>query len=246
MDQLGGIGVGLWGLVFARVAGVTLLVPPMGVRQIPALLRLAVAAVIAVPVALAAPPVASPVSLPLGRYAAYAAENLALGLAMGGFVAAVVYAAGMAGAYLDRFAGWGADAEQTGPIASLFYLLAAAGFVLTDGHLTLVDTLATSLRAVGPLPDTVGFARQALVLLPAKMFASSLAIAAPALLALLVCRAVVAAAERISSELERSGLGAVSGPLLGQAVLVVALPAVVYIVLWQLSVMLQHLASVFS
>ncbi|HCU36810.1 MAG TPA: hypothetical protein DGT21_15575 [Armatimonadetes bacterium] len=246
MELLGGIGVALWGLVFARVAGVTLLVPPVGVRQIPALLRLAVAAVIAVPVALVAPPVSAPVSLPLGRYIAYAAENLALGLTIGGFVAAVVYAAAMAGAYMDRLGGWGSDAPQTGPISSLFYLLAAAGFVLTDGHLTLVDTLVTSLHAVGPLPDGVGFARQALLLLPAKMFASSLAIAGPALLALLVCRAVVAATERISVEVERSGLGGVSGPLLGQAVLVVALPAVVYVTLWQLSVMLQHLASAFS
>jgi len=246
MDLPGAIGVALWGLVFARVAGLTLLVPPIGVRQIPLILRLAAAAVIAVPVALAAPPVSGGISLSLGGYAAYVAENLAVGLTIGGCVAAIIYSASMAGAYLDRMGGWGAEGPESGPAASLFYLLAAAGLVLTDGHLALVDTLVTSFQAMGPLPDAAEPARQALVALPAKMFAASLAIAAPALLALLICRAVVAASERISVELERSGLSAVSGPLLGQAALAVALPAVVYITLWQLSVVLERLASAFA
>ncbi len=246
MDAPAGVNVAVWGLVFARVAGVTLLVPPAGVRHVPVVLRLAVAVVIAVPVSLAGAWGASDAVIPIWRYAVHAAENLAIGLAIGAFVAAIIFASAMAGAYLDRLSGWGVEGPPEGLAGSLFYLLAAAGFILTDGHLRLIDALVTSLYAVGPVPQATAFVGQALLVLPAKMFASSIAIAAPALLAMLVCRAVIAASEGISVELQHSGIGAVSGPLLGQVVLIVALPVVVYITLWQVSVMLEHLVSAFA
>jgi len=240
------MSLALWGLAFARVAGVALLVPPIGVRQIPPTLRLGAAAVIAVPVWLSVPQPGLVSEIALAQYLAYAVQNLGIGLVIGAFVAATIYGAGMAGAYVDRLAGWSGELRVPGATASLFSLLVAAGFVLTDGHLLLVDALTASMYTIGPVPEVAVVARKALLVLPAKMFAASIALAAPALLALLVCRVVVAAAERIGAELEQSGLSAVSAPVLGHVVLIVALPAVIYLGLWHLNAALNQLLTMLA
>ena len=72
----------LWGLVFARAAGLLALAPPTGWRHLPVALRLAVAAVLSLPLALAIMP-AAPLTLSMPEYVAAVAREAAVGLLMG-------------------------------------------------------------------------------------------------------------------------------------------------------------------
>ena len=232
----------LWGLVFARTAGVALLVPPSGVRQVPVSIRLGAAAVIAVPLYYVAGE-SGPAAADLATYALWAGRNLIVGLGLGGAVALVVWAAAMAGTYADGLAGWSPPRAETGPVASIFYLLCAALFVLIDGHHAVLEALAGSFVAfpVGPGAVT-SLAREAVVLLPGRMFAASLLISAPALLAVLIARALLAVTERVSVELACSGLNAMTAPLIAYVAVIAALPAVAYLALQQFRVVLQQVA----
>lgn len=232
----------LWGLVFARAAGVALLVPPSGVRQVPVSIRLGAAAVIAVPLCYVAGE-AIPAAADLGTYVLWAARNLIVGLVLGGAVALIVWAAAMAGSYADRLAGWSPTQAETGPVASIFYLLCAALFVLIDGHHAVLAALGGSFQAVPAGPGAVtALAHEALVLLPGRMFLASVLIAAPALLAVLMARALLAVTDRVSVELACSGLNAMTAPLIAYVAVIAALPAVAYLALQQLRVVLQQVA----
>jgi len=233
----------LWGLVFARTAGVALLVPPIGVRQVPIAVRIAAAAIIATPLCWTAGGLSQD-GPALALYGLWVARNLAVGLVLGGAVAAILWAAVMAGAYMERGSGWSSSPPEQSCTGSVFYLLAAVLFVLIDGHHAVFQALVGSFKAipVGP-PPVAGLAMEALVLLPARMFAASLMIAGPALLVVLLARALLAAAERLSLELAISGLNAITAPLLATVALVVALPAVAYVILAQFSEMLGQVAT---
>lgn len=218
--------VAIWGLVFARTAGVTLLVPPAGHREVPLSLRVGAAAVVAVALVYVvdAPGTGS---IPVAQYAAWALGNLAVGLVIGAAVAAVVYGALMAGAYMDNVTGWSAQPIYQRPAGRVFYLLAAGLFLLIDGHHAVVRTLAESFGVFpAPASDISHLAQEAVLLWPAEMFLSSLLIAAPALLAVLLARAMLASVERLFEELRQSGLSAAGGSLLALAVLALTLPAV--------------------
>ncbi len=232
----------LWGLVFARAVGVALLVPPSGVRQVPVSIRFGAAAVIAVPLYYVAGE-SVPATADLATYALWVARNLVVGMVLGGAVAAVVWASAMAGTYADRLAGWWAAPTEAGPIGSIFYFLCATIFVLIDGHHAVLAALAGSFQAVPAGPGALaGLAREALILLPGRMFAASLLIAAPALLAVLIARALLAVAERVSVELASSGLNAVTAPLVVYVAVIAALPAVAYVALEQFRVVLEQVA----
>ncbi len=238
--------VPLWGLVFARVAGIALLVPPIGWRYVPVTIRLAAAGIIAVPLYYSAGGLEA-AAPGLGTYTLWVAKNLAVGLIIGGAVAVVLWAAVMAGTYLERLAGWSSPTPEAGVAGSLLYLLCGVLFVLIDGHHAVLRVVAASFETVPLGPASVGdLGGQALVMLPARMFAASLMIAGPALLAALLAMTLLAAAERVSSELGAGGIGRISAPLLVSVALIAALPAVAYVALWQLEMALQEVAALWG
>jgi len=235
--------VPLWGLVFARVAGIALLVPPIGLQHVPITIRIAAAGIISVPLYYTAGSLEAAVP-GLGTYTLWVAKNLAVGLIIGGAVALVLWAAVMAGTYLERLAGWSSPTPQAGIAGSLLYLLCAVLFVLIDGHHAVFRVVAASFESVPPGPGSLAaLAERALLLLPARMFLVSLMIAAPALLAALLAMTLLAAAERVSLELAASGISRITAPLLVTVALIAALPAVAYVALWQLQVMLNQVAA---
>ncbi|MFP3902691.1 MAG: flagellar biosynthetic protein FliR [Armatimonadota bacterium] len=217
--------VAIWGLVFARTAGVALLVPPTGHRQVPVSVRLGAASVVAVAlVYVVKAPQAG--EIPLAHYTAWALGNLVVGLVIGAAVAAVLYGAVMAGNYLDNAAAWSAQPIEQRPVGRLFYLLAAGLFLLIDGHHAVIRTLAQSFGVFPAAGDITQLAQEALVVWPTEMLAGSVLIAAPALLAVLLARAMLASVERMFEELRQSGLSAAGGSLLTLVVVALTLPAV--------------------
>lgn len=226
MEIVGGFAV--WGLLFARTAGVALLVPPVGHPQVPLSLRIAASAFFAVPLLYLVEEVPQ-TAVGVTDYAGFVAVNLVVGLAVGAAVAAVLYGAMIAGGYLDTVAGWSEAEVSRRPGGQGVFLFTIALFVLIDGHHAVIGTLAASFAVIPPVPaDVTALAHHALVAWPAKMFTCSVLIAAPALLAALLARTVIAVAERLFEQLRDSGLSAAGGSLLSLAALALTLPVVAW------------------
>jgi len=191
----------LLGLLFARCGGMLVVIPPLNVRGFPVLLRLGIAAVLAValiPVADVADGLAalSPVA-----YLAMLVQEAALGLAAGLAGALIFWSFLIAGQLLDSVVGAGdarARVGGRGPFAGLVYLLAAAAFVAADGHHWLLGALAGGLRAL-PLGGGWSVAGLAGLLEAAGvMLWTGVAIAAPVLGAIYVAEMALAAFDRVA------------------------------------------------
>ena len=201
----------LFGLLFARCGGLLAVVPPLNVRGFPVLLRLGIAAALAlvlIPVAGAAEGLGT---MPPIGYAGLLVQGAALGLAAGLAGAFVYWGFLIAGQLLDTVLRAGdapARAQARGPFAGLVYLLAAAALVAADGHHWLLAALASGLRV---LPLGAGWSPAGLAgLLDAAgvMLWTGVAIAAPALAAIYLADVALAAFDRIAP-----GLGlAETGP----------------------------------
>jgi flagellar biosynthetic protein FliR len=237
------LAIAVGGLVFARVLPVALLVPPVGDRRVPIHLRVAVALALAVPFCCSIG-ISDAVVVDLPTYLLWLARNLSVGLILGSGVAAILWAAQMAGSYLQIAAGWLTPSSDDAPIGNVMYLLVAVLFVLIDGHHGVLMALSESLEIIPLGPDAIGAAAQgALIGLPARMLLASLMIAAPALLAVLLALAMVAVAERLSTELGLAGISRSVAPLVALATLIAALPLTASVALWQMHMTVDYVLA---
>lgn len=191
----------LWGLVFARAAGVFAVAPPTGWRHFPVSLRLAVAALVAVPVALVvAPP--QPVRMALPQYGAAVLQEAAIGLLIGLPLWLLIWAAFAAGHLGDLAGGFGAgDEQQEGPLANLFHVTAILFFLQLNGHHWLIAFLRSSY-GMAPIGAAPGLTQGAAWLYwPGLLFSNMIQLAAPLLLAVLLATLLVTSLQRVLPDL---------------------------------------------
>lgn len=208
----------LVGLVFARCAGVLCLAPPTGARYFPVPLRVAVAAVLAVPLALSLGP-GPTVALPPAAVLAFVVQEFALGLLMGLPLWLLLWGMFAAGHLAE--AGLVPDDEE-GPLAAFFYLLAVLLFIQLNGHHWLIAFLHDSYAAVPVAGSAHLFSNLDWVYWPARLLAQALTVAAPLVLAVVLAALVAASAQRCLRELQAAPLG----PALRYVVALVTLVAV--------------------
>ncbi len=226
--------------MFARVLPLTLLVPPVGERRVPVSIRLVAALALAMPFCCNAD-VGKVDAVDVPTYLLWISRNLTVGLVIGGAVAIVLWAAQMAGTYLQATAGWQSPVAHPGLASNVMYLLMAALFVLIDGHHGVLIALSDSLALIPLGPEPVGaVAHAALVALPTRMLLASLMIAGPALLAALLALTMLAVAERVSVELSLAGLSSKLAPLAVLAALIVSLPVIASVLIWQVQATITY------
>ncbi len=196
----------LWGLTFARTAGLLALAPPTGWRHFPPSLCLAFAAVVAVPLSLTAAPHEA---LVLGHaaHAAAVVREAAIGLLMGLGLWLLVWGACAAGHLQDMMAGFAApDEAEEGPLAQLFAAAALVFFVQLGGLHWLVTFLRQSY---GLLPVAQGAdltAAAPWLSVPGLYFVGLLQLAAPAVLAVVLVGLPVASLQRVLPDLRATEL----------------------------------------
>lgn len=181
----------LWGLVFARCAGALSLAPPTGARQFPLTMRLGVAAVVALPLALSLDP--ATVMLPLAMYLAALVREVAIGLAIGFGLWLIMWGMHSAGHLAEH--GVAGD-EEEGPLANLMYVLAVALFVALNGPQWLIALLRDSYHAMPLFGTSALLAHPLWLYWPARLFALALAAAAPMVLAVALASLIAASAQR--------------------------------------------------
>lgn len=232
-----------FGLVFARCAGLVCLAPPMLWRHFPPSLRLAVAAVLAVPLALALPPVAATATaMPWGIYLTYLLQEAAVGVLLGLGLALLLAAAAAAGV-LSEIVVLG-EAEEEGPLATLLVLLVVLLFVQLNGLHWLVAYLRDSFRLLpsGGAWHTIGEFRPGLYW-PARMFANLLAVAAPLVAAGALASLMLASIQRCLSGLQVAPLLGAVRYLAGLMALVVVVPLLGAFVLGQMNAVAAEAAG---
>ncbi len=194
----------LWGLVFARAAGLLALAPPTGWRHFPPVLRLAAAAVLALPLTLAVLP-DQPQVLALPVYAAAVLREAAVGLLMGAGLWLLVWGAFAAGHLQDVMSGLGAaDDEEGGPLANLFAVVAVVFFVQLNGLHWLVAFFRQSFALLPPGHEASLVGAGGWVYWPALFFAGLLQLAAPVVLATVLAGLLVGSLQRVLPDLRAS------------------------------------------
>lgn len=226
LPEPGGGAPVLYLLVFARCAGLLCLSPPLVWRPLPLPLRLGVAAVIALPVTALvgeAPPL-----LGSGAYVSLVVREAALGMILGLGLWLLVAAGQAAGQVAET--GVYAPVEEEGPLAALLGLVVIVFFVQLGGLTWLVKTLQLSY-AIAPLTAHYAGLPPGLAWLPALLFVSLAALAAPVVLATVLASWLVASVQRCLPGLQSAEVGpalrhlavltslVVMAPLLGSFVL---------------------------
>jgi len=214
----------VYGLVFARTAGMFGLAPPLGWDPVPVGLRLAAAAVLAAPIAMTLGDAAGG-SLAPAAFLGLLTSNLAVGLLVGAALWLLVQAVGVAGGFLGLWLPRG-DEEAGREWHSLFGLLAVLFFVQLGG-LQWLYVFARQTFVMAPLTAGVtGGLQGPWLQWPGLMLGTALRVAAPLVGAMLLMSATVSA-------LESDGLSLPLGPtryalrhVLVILVLVAMLPAV--------------------
>jgi type III secretory pathway component EscT len=197
----GGLELAAWGIAFARVLPVIVIVPAFGLRALSAPVRAAVALLFAAMIV----PAVSPASGTSSAWLAVLLSELVRGTLVAIAAAIPLWSATMAGGIVDALRG---AQEQTDvptvesratPLGSLFSLLAATIFLATGGPSHVVGILLT------PPPDAaMGVARAAMNL--ANGIGIATAIAAPLLAASLVLEIAGALVARAASPAQLSVL----------------------------------------
>ena len=230
----------LFVLAFARCAGMVCLAPPLNWRHFPFALRLAVAAVLAVPLLLCLP--AQPSSLSAGVYLALLVREVAVGAALGLGLWLLVTAAASAGQMIDAGSGEGATER---PLAVFLTLLVIVFFVQLNGLPWLVSALRESYNLL-PLSSALGPVSQwhEVVYLPARMFVTTLTLAAPIVLAVILASALVTSLQRCLPALQTGQLGPAARHLTALLALVVVAPLLGMFVLGEMTYAAQAASRV--
>ena len=225
-------------LVAVRVAPLFVLAPVFGSVPAPALFRAALAfgfagAIVAASgTALAAPP------RTLGELAREAAGESVIGAALAYGLAAAFAAFLFAGRLLDMQMGFGIanlidpiTRTQAPLLGTALNMLALAVFFAADGHHVLVRALAQSLAAFPPGRPLAELRPAALVAQFGAMFTLGVALAAPAMLAVLLLDLGFALASRSMPQMN---------------VFVIAIPFKIVVGLGVLALSLRYMAGVMT
>lgn len=224
------IGAFLW--PFFRIAAMLMSAAVFGVRSLPMRLRLMLALAIALVLApLAGPmPAVDPMS---AEGLVITGQQILIGVAMG-FVLRMVFAAiELAGEMVGSLMGLGFASlidPQNGvqvPVVSQFYvLLATLMFLALNGHLLWIEAVAESFRLIpvgasGIAPEgawaLVGFASQ--------VFGWAVRMALPVVASLLVVNLAFGVLARTSPQLNVFSVGFPAALLIGLALILMTLPA---------------------
>ena len=186
----------LGGLVAARCAGVFALAPPLGMRQVPPIVRLGAAGASGVcltPLVARQGLLAPNTTLP---YAAAVCSEIAIGAALGFCGAVVFWAALLAGQAIDSALGCASeDDDNSGPFGTLYALLAVLAFLAMGGHRWLLSALLGSFAAIPPGHALHPASASAILsALPSQALISASSIALPVLLALVAADVLVSLA----------------------------------------------------
>jgi flagellar biosynthetic protein FliR len=236
-------------LVFARCGGAILLLPPWNWRDVPLVVRLGLAGVVAIAIT---PLIESSVVMnSSGLLIAAALRELMVGLTFGFMGALVFWGALLAGQVIEHYVGSGAAGgfaeEQLGPVARLYYLLALLLFIIIGGHHWLVQQLYHSFTVV-PVAGSIS-AEPILIAVTGtvtQMFLIGLVMAAPVITALFLADVVLAMTARALPNVAWAPvLPAVRWPVALLA-LVITMPLLGQFVTWQFSVMQTNLAAFVS
>lgn len=216
---------------FLRIGAVATAAPVIGARFVPARVRLLFAAAITL-VLLPVLPEPARLELFAARWWLAIAEQVAIGVAIGFALQLVFEAVMFAGELIAH--GIGLSFAQMNdplrgsdsPVMSQFFLvLSMLLFLSLDGHQVLIAALADSFRTlpVGVAPDA-GVAL-ALAQFGAQIFAGGLAIALPAVMALMIVNLSFGVISRAAPTLNLFAVGFPLTLVFGLAVLQFALPS---------------------
>jgi flagellar biosynthetic protein FliR len=225
------IGAFLW--PFFRIAAMLSSAAVFGMRALPMRLRL----MLALALALVLAPLAGPmpdVEIMSAPGFVITAQQLLIGVAMG-FVLRMVFAAmELTGEMIGSLMGLGFASlvdPQNGvqvPVVSQFYvLLATLMFLALNGHLLWIEAVAESFRLI-PV-GTTGIAPEgawALVGFASQVFGWAVRMALPIVAALLVVNLAFGVLARTSPQLNVFSVGFPAALLIGLALMLMTLPAV--------------------
>jgi len=228
----------LWGLVFARAAGLLAVAPPTGWRHFPPSLRLAVAAVVAVPLSLAVVP-DQPLALTLPAYAAAVLREAVVGLLMGGGLWLLMWAAFAAGHLQDLVGGFAAADEEEGPLANLFHLVAILFFVQLNGLHWLLAFFRQSYVLLPPSQGAALTAAAAWLYWPGLFFTALLQLAAPAVLATVLAALLIGSLQRVLPDLRTTELLPAARALMTLLALALVAPLLGAVVLQQVNMVAE-------
>jgi flagellar biosynthetic protein FliR len=229
-ELVNGIDRLLW--PFLRISALLLAAPLFGARTLPVRARVLLAVMLALLVAPLVPP--PPAVEPLSAAGLLiAAQEVAIGVAMGFILQMVMSAFSQAGEYIALGMGLGfasINDPQNGlsiPVVSQYYVVVATlVFLSFDGHVIIIDALVRSFQTLpvgvdGPAPD----AFRRIALWGSQMYASAVLVALPAVTSLLLVNLGFGVITRSAPQLNIFAVGFPIMILVGLGVMFLTLPA---------------------
>lgn len=220
---------GVLALFGARVSGLVLIAPIFAARTLPMMVRTGLVVtftLLMAPVAratLAAPPVLSPTTF---------LSEMLIGFAIGLGAALIVGAAESAGELLSIQIGLQGSAivdplsqQQTTSIGQFLHLFAIALLLSSNGHLVMLDALASSLRHIpvgAPVEITAGI--KSMIALGSTLFGLGLRFASPVIAVVLIANVALAVLGRAAPSLNIMASAFPVQILLGLAALIASIP----------------------
>ena len=224
------VGSYLW--PFARIAAAIMVAPVFNAHVVPKRVRLVLAVALTLVIAPATSPAAAPEPFS-GPGLLLVAQEMLIGLAMGFVLQMIFDALVIAGQTIAMSMGLGfaflLDSQRgvSVPVLSqMFVMLATLTFLALDGHLALIDAMASSFST---LPVGSGLGRNgawALVGFGTTLFAGALQVALPAAIALIVVNLAFGVMSRAAPTLNLFAVGFPVTMALGFVILLWTLPNV--------------------
>lgn len=218
-----------WPLI--RIAAIFSIAPVIGGNYVPVRIRVAAAVVITL---IVAPLVNEPITVdPLSADGVLiAAKQILIGLGIGLILRFIFSAVTMAGQTIAYSMGLG-FAMMTDPqsgmqvpvIGQFLSILASLIFLVFNGHLALIELIATSFDAApingfGPSPDAI----QLLIDWSSIIFSAGISIAMPAMIALLSINILLGIMTRVAPQLNIFSVGFPITLMMGIIIVLVTLP----------------------
>lgn len=195
------------GLVAARVAGIFLTLPVLGMMGIPTPVRVLMSMAVTILIAPAVPPAAEPLTISAMTVAVI--SEVVIGVLMGGVVRMVFGALSLGGELIGSQTGHAAALQfdptlqlSQGPLGAMVTFLASAVFVGTDLHLQVLVALSDSFYIVPPGARVdLLHASVVWIELAGVVIQTGARIAAPAVVLVFVINLFVAVITRLSPQM---------------------------------------------
>lgn len=229
----GSVEAELWRLVFVmiRIGAALLAAPFFGAANVPAQVRVGMTGVIAVLVC-AWTPLQAPANLLSLEGLLIVAGEIVVGLALG-FILQITFAApAIAAEMISGTMGMSmavtsdpASGGQSSVLGQYFSVVLALIFLTLGAHLEFLSLVIDSYRAFPPGQTWLGADRfEFIAAFGGQMFVTSIAIALPVTLILLIVQVVTGVLSRSAPSLNLFALGLPAGVLAGIAALIAAFP----------------------